>query len=153
LIPASQCVIFPFFVMTGSPAIPETARIHRRVRRQHQTELAQDYVEAIFRLKSEGKGTRVTDIQEVFGVSHVTVIRTLARLEEASLLVKRQGYVELTEEGHRIALKAYRRHNTLMRFLRSLGVSEATASLDTEGIEHHLSDETLIAIEAFLDRK
>ena len=131
----------------------ETARIHKRVRRQHQSEVAQDYVEAIYRLQSEGKGTRVTDIQEVFGVSHVTVIRTLTRLEEAELLVKHQGSVTLTEEGQTIAVKAYRRHNLVRRFLLSLGVSERTAEADTEGIEHHISDETVDAIKSFLDQQ
>ncbi|MEQ9823576.1 MAG: iron dependent repressor, metal binding and dimerization domain protein [Puniceicoccaceae bacterium] len=131
----------------------QTARNHKRVRRQHQSEITQDYVEAIYRLKEEGKGTRVTDIQGVFGVSHVTVIRTLARLEEAELLVKQQGSVTLTDTGREIAVKAYRRHNLVMEFLRSLGVSEKTAAADTEGIEHHLSEETVEAIQRFLDSK
>jgi len=131
----------------------QTARIHKRVRRQHQAEITQDYVEAIYRLKSEGKGTRVTDIRDVFGVSHVTVIRTLARLEEAALLIKEQGSVSLTPEGTEIAIKAYRRHNLVMEFLLSLGITEKTAAADTEGIEHHLSDETVQAIEDFLKLK
>jgi len=129
----------------------QAARNHKRVRRQHQTEITQDYVEAIYRLRSEGKGTRVTDIQDVFGVSHVTVIRTLARLEDAELVVKLQGSVTLTIKGEEIAIKAYRRHNLVMDFLLSLGVSEKTASADAEGIEHHLSDETMQAIESFLN--
>lgn len=138
--------------MGSVSVLKEAARIHSRVRRQHQSEITQDYVEAIYRLKSEGKSTRVTDIRDVFGVSHVTVIRTLARLEEAKLLVKKQGSVSLTEEGHIIAVKAYRRHNLVLEFLLTLGISENTASADTEGIEHHLSDETIDAIKNFLDK-
>lgn len=139
--------------MGSTSVLKEAARIHSRVRRQHQSEIAQDYVEAIYRLKSEGKSTRVTDIQDVFGVSHVTVIRTLARLEDAKLLVKEQGSVTLTEEGQMIAVKAFRRHNLVLRFLRTLGVSEETASADTEGIEHHLSSETIEAIERYMDKQ
>jgi DtxR family transcriptional regulator, manganese transport regulator len=127
------------------------ARNHKRVRRQHQSEITQDYVEAIYRLHAEGKGTRVTDIQDVFGVSHVTVIRTLARLEEASLLVKHQGSVTLTTSGEEMAIRAYDRHNLIMDFLMSLGVSEKTAAADSEGIEHHLSEETMKAIRSFLE--
>ena len=135
-----------------TPGISKDAAHHKRVRKQHQTEIAQDYLEAVFRLKSDGKTTRVTDIQEVFGVSHVTVIRTLARLEEAELLVKEQGSVTLTQKGREIAVKAYRRHNLVKDFLLSLGVSDEVASADTEGIEHHLSDETVEAMKAFLEK-
>lgn len=128
----------------------EAAQIHKRVRRQHQSEITQDYVEAIYRLKTEGRTTRVTDIQDVFGVTHVTVIRTLVRLEKAELLVKEQGSVSLTEKGLEMAVHAYRRHNLVMEFLLSLGVSEEIAHADTEGIEHHLSDETIEAMENLL---
>ncbi len=142
-----------YIIMEPASIGEQTARNHKRVRRQHQAEITQDYVEAIYRLKEEGKGTRVTDIQDVFGVSHVTVIRTLARLEEAELVVKLHGAVGLTPEGKTIAIKAYRRHNLVMNFLRSLGVSEKTAAADTEGIEHHLSDETVQAIQDFLESR
>jgi DtxR family manganese transport transcriptional regulator len=37
-------------------------------------------------------------------------------------------------------------------FLRTLGVSEKTAELDAEGIEHHVSPETLAAIKKFLTK-
>jgi DtxR family manganese transport transcriptional regulator len=40
----------------------------------------------------------------------------------------------------------------VLQFLRSLGVSEDTALSDAEGIEHHVSDETLAAMRARLDR-
>jgi DtxR family manganese transport transcriptional regulator len=138
--------------MSQSAAPKEAAKIHSRVRRQHQSEITQDYLEAIYRMKDKGVSTRVTDIQDVFGVSHVTVIRTLARLQKAGLLVKEEGDVLLTDDGQRIAVRAYRRHNLVKKFLLQLGVSELTAAADTEGIEHHLSDETIAAMEAFLDK-
>ncbi|TIR94679.1 MAG: transcriptional regulator MntR, partial [Mesorhizobium sp.] len=37
------------------------------------------------------------------------------------------------------------RHETVEAFLRSLGVSAETARIDAEGIEHHVSAETLDA--------
>lgn len=37
-----------------------------------------------------------------------------------------------------------------MQFLISLGVSHQTAAIDTEGIEHHVSEETLARMEEFL---
>jgi DtxR family manganese transport transcriptional regulator len=38
------------------------------------------------------------------------------------------------------------RHETVLKFLLSLGVSPETAEIDAEGIEHHVSAETLQAM-------
>jgi DtxR family transcriptional regulator, manganese transport regulator len=124
---------------------------HERVRRQHSTELAEDYVEAIYHLASTGIQARVIDLQEMFGVSHVTVIRTLRRLEEQGLLTSAKSReISLTPEGIEMARASALRHELLVRFFRALGVSEAQADADAEGAEHHLSRETLGAIKKFL---
>jgi DtxR family manganese transport transcriptional regulator len=44
-----------------------------------------------------------------------------------------------------MALESRERHQTVEAFLRSLGVSAETARIDAEGIEHHVSAETLEA--------
>jgi DtxR family manganese transport transcriptional regulator len=44
------------------------------------------------------------------------------------------------------------RHAVVLQFLRTLGVSEDTALSDAEGIEHHVSEETLAAMRARLGR-
>ena len=132
---------------------PQKASIHRRVRRQHSTELAQDYVEAIYELDEQGGLVRVSDLQEIFGVSHVTVIRTLKRLEERGLLSSSKSKkIKLTAKGETIAKEAAARHELLRRFFVALGVSENQADADAEGAEHHLSEETLTAIRKFLER-
>jgi len=38
-------------------------------------------------------------------------------------------------------------------FLLAIGVDEATAHQDAEGIEHHVSDATLAAMARFLDER
>jgi DtxR family manganese transport transcriptional regulator len=38
-------------------------------------------------------------------------------------------------------------------FLRSLGISERVAEMDAEGIEHHVSSETLAAFERLLKKR
>jgi DtxR family manganese transport transcriptional regulator len=40
-----------------------------------------------------------------------------------------------------------RRHQIVEEFLRALGINELTAEADAEGIEHHVSEETLAALE------
>jgi DtxR family manganese transport transcriptional regulator len=53
--------------------------------------------------------------------------------------------VFLTEAGRKMAGESRIRHQTVEAFLRSLGVSAETARIDAEGIEHHVSAETLEA--------
>ena len=53
----------------------------------------------------------------------------------------------LTNAGHRLAGECKRRHETVVAFLRSLGVPEKAAEMDAEGIEHHVSPETLAVFE------
>lgn len=55
----------------------------------------------------------------------------------------------LTAAGAEVASQSRAKHEIVARFLRSLRVSEETAELDAEGLEHHLSDEMLAAMRAF----
>ena len=126
----------------------------RRTRLKHARETAEDYVEAIADLSVAAGEARVVDLARRLGVSHVTVNRTLARLRREGL-VTAQPYraIFLTPAGRRLANESRRRHETIVRFLRSLGVSEAAAVIDAEGIEHHVSSETLAAILRWLDAR
>jgi DtxR family manganese transport transcriptional regulator len=118
----------------------------RRTRLEHAIETAQDYVEAIADLSAVHGEARAVDLSRRLGVTHVTVVRTIARLQ-------RDGYVStrpyrsifLTDKGSRLAEESRRRHEIVVVFLRSLGVPEEIAQTDAEGIEHHVSPETLAA--------
>ena len=59
----------------------------------------------------------------------------------------------LTEAGRKLASKARSRHRTVVAFLEALGISSSVARADAEGIEHHVSPETLAAFERFLAEK
>ncbi len=123
----------------------------RQTRREHSKETAEDYAEAIAELTEATGEARATDLARRLGVSHVTVIRTVARL-------KRDGYVStrpyrsifLTDKGARLAEASRRRHEVVVEVLRALGVPEEAAQTDAEGIEHHVSPETLAVFERFL---
>lgn len=129
----------------------ETAAIQHHTRLAHAQERAQDYVEAIADLIAECGEARATDIARILGVTHVTVIRTVQRLQRNGL-VTTEPYrsIFLTPQGRRLATKAKARHDKVVAFLEALGVSRATARIDAEGIEHHVSPETLAAFENFL---
>ena len=129
----------------------KSAARHNRVRRQHSDELAEDYVEAIDGLLTGGGQARVTDLQRIFGVSHVSVIRALKRIEERELIFKTEkGGWGLTATGKAMAVESARRHELVVQFLEALGVSGAQAQADAEGMEHHLSAETLEAFERYV---
>ena len=87
-------------------------------------ETAQDYVEAIADLTAALGEARVVDLARRLGVTHVTVNRTLARLQQAGYVNTRPyRAIFLTEAGHRLARESKRRHETVAAFLRSLGIS------------------------------
>ena len=135
------------------PAVPP-AETFRRSRRDRAGETAQDYVEAIADLSLALGEARVVDLARRLGVTHVTVNRTLARLQKIGFVnTKPYRAIFLTETGHTLAAECKRRHETVTAFLRSLGIPEKVAELDAEGIEHHVSPETLAAFERRIGRR
>lgn len=122
-----------------------------RTREQHAHETAEDYVELIADLIVETGEARVIDLARRLRVTHVTVGRTIQRLQ-------RDGYVTaapyrsifLTNAGRKLAEASRRRHEIVLTFLRSLGIPDAIARSDAEGIEHHVSKETLAAFQRHL---
>lgn len=124
---------------------------HRRTRRDHSTETAEDYVEAIAEILEENDACRVVDLAKHFGVSHVTVTRIVARIQEEGL-VQTEAYrpIQLTAKGRRLAKKSRERHETVYQFLLAIGVDQSTAAIDAEGIEHHVSPATLARFSEFV---
>ncbi len=125
----------------------------RRTRRENAAETAEDYVEAIADLSLAKGEARVVDLARRLGVTHVTVNRTVARLQrDGYVTAKPYRAIFLTEAGRKLAGESRHRHETIVTFLRSLGVSEDVATMDAEGIEHHVSPETLAALERRLKK-
>ncbi len=117
---------------------------HQRTRRDHSTETAEDYVEAVFEILEQREVCRLVDLANYFAVSHVTANRIVARLQKEGLLLTRPYQpIELTQPGRLLAMRCRERHEIVFQFLLSLGVDETTAAIDAEGIEHHVSRETL----------
>ena len=137
----------------GTRPAAQQAEIFRRSRKDRAMEIAQDYVEAIADLSVSLGEARVVDLARRLGVTHVTVNRTLARLQQAGFVnTKPYRAIFLTEAGRKLAAECKRRHETVVAFLRSLGISERVAEMDAEGIEHHVSPETLAAFERRLKK-
>lgn len=88
------------------------------------------------------------------GVAQPTVSKTLARLQ-------RDGYITtepyrsifLTDKGKKLAETSRARHDIVFQFLLAIGVSSEVAKMDAEGIEHHVSEETLQIFKRLTDNK
>ena len=133
---------------------PPLARNPRRTRQEHSEETAQDYVEMIAELIDATGEARVIDLARRLGVTHVTVSRTLQRLRREGLITSLPyRAIFLTAAGKRLSDESRHRHEVVVAFLQSIGVPDAVAHSDAEGIEHHVSRETLAAFEKHLRRR
>lgn len=126
----------------------------KRTRADHQAEISEDYVELIAELIDEKGEARGTDIALRLGVANATVVNTLKRLQNQGL-VTQEPYraIFLSADGWKMAEDGRRKHEIVEKFLLAIGVPEATARIDSEGIEHHVSADTLKAMARFLIRK
>jgi DtxR family manganese transport transcriptional regulator len=126
----------------------------RQAREARRLELVEDYIELISDLIGSGGEARQVDIAARLGVAQPTVAKMLKRLVDEGL-VSRKPYrgVFLTERGEALAQDARKRHQIVETFLLALGVEAETARRDAEGIEHHVSRETLDAFRRFAETK
>jgi DtxR family transcriptional regulator, manganese transport regulator len=136
------------------PSRTPLARNPVRTRQEHSQETAQDYVEMIAELIDTTGEARVIDLARRLGVTHVTVSRTLQRLRRAGLITSLPyRSIFLTAAGKRLSEESRHRHEVVVEFLLSMGVPDAVAQSDAEGIEHHVSRETLAAFEKHLRKR
>ncbi|NDY95178.1 manganese-binding transcriptional regulator MntR [Wenzhouxiangella limi] len=136
------------------PPPEQHARQYAAVRSAHETELIEDYVELIGDLLEHSGEARATDVAARMGVSQATVARMVRRLNELGY-VSNEPYrsLFLTEEGRRMAAWSRERHAIVLQFLRALGVDDATARIDAEGVEHHVSEKTLELMQRFANER
>src|SRR4051812_21050631 len=95
----------------------------RRTREEHAQEIAQDYVEIIAELIAATGEARVIDIARRLGVTHVTVARTIQRLQRDELVTTLPyRSIFLTPVGSKLSEESRTRHEIVVEFLESLGV-------------------------------
>ena len=125
-----------------------------KTRDHHAQETAEDYVEAIAEIIQQTGECRVLGLSRHFDVSHVTVSRIVKRLQDEGLLTT-EPYrpITLTPQGQKLAKKVKERHEIVYQFLLAIGVDRRTAEIDSEGIEHHVSPKTLLAMRRYLKRE
>ncbi len=117
----------------------------------HIHESAEDYLEAILRLRETKGQVRSVDIALLLGVTKPSVSFAMKRLRENEYIrMDQDNLITLTEKGEDIAMRIYDRHKTISTFLIKLGVDEAVAREDACKIEHDISEESFDALRRHL---
>ena len=109
----------------------------------------EDYLERILALISTKGYARVVDIASGLAISQASVTNMIQRLDaEGFLRYEKYRGLSLTPAGEAVARSITHRHELLTDFLRLFGLNEETIYHDVEGMEHHLSPDTVRAIES-----
>ena len=100
----------------------------------------EDQIEQIYLLIEQKGYARVSDIAEALSVLPSSVTKMVQKLDKDGFLIyeKYRG-LTLTAKGMKLGKKLVKRHELLEDFLRIIGVKEENIYNDVEGIEHHLS--------------
>ncbi|RXZ78286.1 transcriptional regulator MntR [Paenibacillaceae bacterium] len=111
----------------------------------------EDYLERIYKLIDEKGYARVSDIAEGLEVHPSSVTKMIQKLDKDNYLIyeKYRGLV-LTNKGKKIGKRLVDRHQLLETFLTMIGVQEENIYRDVEGIEHHLSWDSITCIETLV---
>ena len=129
------------------------AEVFNSVRQAHLMEAVEDYVELIDDLIRTTGEARLVDIAFRLGITQPSASKTLARLQRDGFVTSAPyRSIFLTEKGKKLADASRERHDVVYRFLRALGVSKETAKHDSEGLEHHVSEETLDVFRNFIEK-
>lgn len=112
----------------------------------------ENYLEAIYELSLEGNGARMSDVAERLGVTKASTNSAMATLSEKGLIIS-EKYKEifLTPEGLKLAEFTSRKHHVLQQFLTEiLNVEPSIAASDACAIEHVISNDSIAAIQKFM---
>ncbi|WP_281863836.1 transcriptional regulator MntR [Planomicrobium okeanokoites] len=100
----------------------------------------EDHIEIIYSLIEQKGYARVSDIAEALSVLPSSVTKMVQRLDKDGYLIyERYRGLVLTAQGQKLGKRLVKRHDLLEQFLRLIGVDEERIYNDVEGIEHHLS--------------
>lgn len=137
----------------GYMSSTQRAKHFQAARKTHSIEAAEDYTELVADLIEKNGEARTCDIAKHIGISHVTALRTIRRLQaEGYLETSPHKPVNLTPKGKKTAKYSKERHELLLEFFAHIGVPEKVAEVDVEGLEHHISPTTLKVIKKFLKK-
>ena len=113
----------------------------------------EDYLKTILLLEKKKQSVRVTDIAAMMDVRMPSVTEALKHLREMSLVnYKKKAFINLTDEGMKIAECILIRRMSLLRFFKDvLRLNDALAEDQACMIEHSIDHETAVRLSALTD--
>lgn len=116
-------------------------------------ESAEMYLETIYQLSLKQPSVRSIDVAEALNYSRPSVSRAVGLLKQDGYLeTDDDGFLVLTQLGKTTAASIYERHTVITGALVALGVDPETAAEDACKIEHVISEKTLNAIKAHMEK-
>ena len=108
----------------------------------------EDYLEAILILQKNIGMVRSVDLARHMRFSKPSISHAVGVLKDGGFLIMdKDGFLHLTEEGREIAEKIYERHQFFTEQLIAAG--EITAEEDACRIEHAISDESFQKLQKY----
>ena len=105
---------------------------------------AEDYLERIHELIESKGNAHVADIAQSLNVGQPSVTSMVQKLaDEGYLRYEKYRSLTLTDAGRAVAERIRNRHAVLASFFTLFDLDDDTQARDIEGIEHHLSSDTL----------
>lgn len=123
------------------------------------TSSMENYLETIKNLETDKGVVRVKNVAQELKVKMSSVSGALETLAKERLIShEKYGYIQLTNQGKRLAEAICSRHRTLFKFLTEvLGVDPKTADEDACKMEHAVSpmvlEKLVELVESFSQRK
>ncbi|MCC8182889.1 MAG: metal-dependent transcriptional regulator [Clostridiales bacterium] len=114
-------------------------------------ESAENYLEAILMIQLEKGSARSIDVAHKLDFSKPSVSRAVSLLRENGYITMgKDGLLDLTDSGRKIAETIYERHVLLTRWLVSLGVPADVAAEDACRMEHDVSPVTFEKLKEYI---
>lgn len=104
----------------------------------------EDYLKQIYLLTEGGGETRIKEVAAALSVQASAASKMAKKLGEAGYLkYEKYGRVSLTDEGHHAGKEIVEKNRMLAELLRQLDVPEDRVAAEAEGMEHHISMDTI----------
>lgn len=115
--------------------------------RHKAEESLEDYLETILILSRRLSAVRSIDVATKLNFSKPSVSVAVKNLKSRGYItVSEDGYLNLTDEGRKIAENVYERHTLLTDWLVYLGVDPKIAASDACKMEHDITPESYHAM-------
>ena len=112
----------------------------------------EDYIEMIYRLSKKSGYTRIQELANNLNVSSPSTSNMIQKLANLGYLkYHKYGIVVLENKGKRLGHKLLERHNIVSNLLLVIGIDKKNVLIETEKIEHTLSNLTIKCIKKYLE--